>query len=181
MNFPFKTRLGSNDISILVSKDMSVQEMLDALSLAHQITPFSQIVGFRDPSTGLIVPPSLVCQDPDQINKGETYEVMIRQASSQQFQSTLGSNGNNMRPDLQQSVNNTQLGETQTSFMARMGANIRASAAPNSSSMSPAPANNEFSSYRGEGPQSSLAQPRPSGGGGGTLTGGNQAQNFIRE
>ena len=107
MNFPFKTRLGSNDISILVSKDMSVQEMLDALSLAHQITPFSQIVGFRDPSTGLIVPPSLVCQDPDQINKGETYEVMIRQASSQQFQSTLGSNGNNMRPDLQQSVNNT--------------------------------------------------------------------------
>ena len=78
MNFPFKTRLGQNDISILVSKDMSVLEMLDALSLAHQIPPHNQIVGFRDPMTGLIVPPSVVCQDPDQITKSETYDVMIR-------------------------------------------------------------------------------------------------------
>jgi hypothetical protein len=78
MNFPFKTRLGQNDVSILVSKDMSVQEMLDALSHAHQINPYSQIVGFRDPATGLIIPPSVVCQDPDQITKSATYEVMIR-------------------------------------------------------------------------------------------------------
>lgn len=55
-----------------------MQEMLDALSLAHQINPYSQIVGFRDPATGLIIPPSVVCQDPDQITKSETYEVMIR-------------------------------------------------------------------------------------------------------
>lgn len=34
MHFQFKARLGQNEISILVSKDMSVQEMLDALSFA---------------------------------------------------------------------------------------------------------------------------------------------------
>ena len=64
-NFALKTRFGSNDISILVSKDMSVQEMLDALSFAHNLASNSQIVGFRDPTTGLIIPPSVVCQDPD--------------------------------------------------------------------------------------------------------------------
>jgi hypothetical protein len=51
--------------------------MLDALSNALQINSFSQIVGFVD-HTGLIIPPSVVCSDPDQIIKNETYEVMIR-------------------------------------------------------------------------------------------------------
>lgn len=65
MHFQFKARLGTREISILVSKDMSVQEMLDALSYALQLSSFSQIVGFRDPNTGLIIPPSIVCSDPD--------------------------------------------------------------------------------------------------------------------
>lgn len=41
MHFQFKARLGQNEISILVSKDMSVQEMLDALSFALQLPPYS--------------------------------------------------------------------------------------------------------------------------------------------
>ena len=52
--------------------------MLDALGYALQLSAFSQIVGFRDPNTGMIIPPSIVCSDPDQIIKNETYEVMIR-------------------------------------------------------------------------------------------------------
>lgn len=64
---------------------MSVQEFLDALSYALQLSSFSQIVGFRDPHSGVIIPPSIVISDLDQINKNETYEVMIRQVSSQPF------------------------------------------------------------------------------------------------
>jgi len=41
--------------------------MLDALSYALQLSSFSQIVGFRDPNSGLIIPPSIVCSDPEQI------------------------------------------------------------------------------------------------------------------
>ena len=64
MHFPFKARLGSNEIQILVSKDMSVQEMLDALGYALQLSSYCQIVGFRDPNTGMIIPPSIVCSEP---------------------------------------------------------------------------------------------------------------------
>jgi hypothetical protein len=60
---------------------MSVSEMLDALSYALQLSSYCQIVGFRDPKSGLIIPPSVVCSDPDQIIKNETYEVMIRQVA----------------------------------------------------------------------------------------------------
>lgn len=101
--------------------------MLDALSYALQLSPFSQIVGFRDPNAGLIIPPSIVCSDPDQINNNETYEVMIRQIASQPFQSSLGGLGANERGGAIQSTNqsssnpNTQLGETQASFNARVG------------------------------------------------------------
>lgn len=82
MHFPFKARLGSAETAILVSKDMSVQEMLDALSCALQLSSFNQVVGFRDPNTGMIIPPSIVCSEPDQIIKNETYEVLIRPISS---------------------------------------------------------------------------------------------------
>lgn len=52
--------------------------MLDALSYALSLSSYSQIVGFRDPNTGMIIPPSVVCSDPQQIIKNEIYEVMIR-------------------------------------------------------------------------------------------------------
>jgi hypothetical protein len=84
---------------------MSVQEFLDALSYALQLSSFSQIVGFRDPHTGVIIPPSIVISDLDQINKNETYEVMIRQVSSQPFQS----------------ADKGQFEETHASFNARVG------------------------------------------------------------
>lgn len=61
---------------------MSVQEMLDALSYALQLSSYSQIVGFIDPKTRLIIPPSIVCSEPDQIQKNEIYEVMIRQIAT---------------------------------------------------------------------------------------------------
>jgi len=44
---------------------MGVQEMLDALSFALQLSSFSQIVGFRDPKSGMIIPPSIVTSDPE--------------------------------------------------------------------------------------------------------------------
>jgi hypothetical protein len=78
MHFPFKAKLGQTDIQILVSKSMGVQELLDALSFALQLNSFSQIVGFRDPSSGMIIPPSIITSDPEQIIKDTTYEVMIR-------------------------------------------------------------------------------------------------------
>jgi len=52
--------------------------MLDALTFALQLSSFSQIVGFRDPNTGIIIPPSIVTSDPEMIIKDVTYEVMIR-------------------------------------------------------------------------------------------------------
>ena len=69
MHFQFRARLSGqiDSVSILVSKDMSVQEMLDALSFALQLNNFSQVVGFRDPNSGLIIPPSIVCSDPARI------------------------------------------------------------------------------------------------------------------
>ena len=39
--------------------------MLDALSYALSLSSYSQIVGFRDPKSGLIIPPSIVCSEPD--------------------------------------------------------------------------------------------------------------------
>jgi hypothetical protein len=75
---------------MLVSKDMSVKELIDALFFALQIAPYSQIVGFREPTSGIIIPPSVVCSDPDQIIKNEVYEVMIQQLPSQQFHGSLG-------------------------------------------------------------------------------------------
>jgi hypothetical protein len=100
---------------------MSVQEMLDALSFALQLSPFSQIVGFRDPSSGLIIPPSIVCGDPDQIIKSETYEVMIRQTGAQPFQASLGASNAFGATNQSSSTPNTLLGETQASFNARIG------------------------------------------------------------
>ena len=58
---------------------MSVQELLDALSYALQLANHQQIVGFRDPKSGMIIPPSIICSDPDQIIKNEVYEVLIKQ------------------------------------------------------------------------------------------------------
>lgn len=53
--------------------------MLDAFSYVLQLPPNSQIVGFRDPSTSLIIPPSILCSDPNKINLNEVYEILIRQ------------------------------------------------------------------------------------------------------
>ena len=69
----------------MVSKQMSVAEFLDALSFALSITGMSQIVGFKDPRSGVIITPSIVINDLDSINKSETYEVMIRQSGSNPF------------------------------------------------------------------------------------------------
>lgn len=93
--------------------------MLDALSLALNLSSFSQIVGFRDPKSGLIIPPSIVCSEPDQIQKNEIYEVMIRQIASQPFQGSV--QGGVQSTNQTSSNQNTQLGETQASFNARVG------------------------------------------------------------
>jgi hypothetical protein len=90
MHFQFKARLGTREVSILVSKDMSVAELLDALTYTFMLPSNSQIVSFRDPNSGIIIPPSVICSEPEQIIKNEVYEVMIRQVSVQQFQSSQG-------------------------------------------------------------------------------------------
>jgi hypothetical protein len=58
---------------------MNVQEMIDAFTFVLQLPPLSQIIGFRDPSTGLIITPSILCNDPNKINLNEVYEILIRQ------------------------------------------------------------------------------------------------------
>lgn len=55
--------------------------MLDAVSFALQIPPYSHIVGFRDASSGLVITPSILCNAPEKINLTETFEVMIRQTN----------------------------------------------------------------------------------------------------
>ena len=62
--------------------------MLNALSLALQLTSQSLIVGFRDTSSGVIIPPSIVISDLENINQDNTYEVMIRQQSVSPFQNS---------------------------------------------------------------------------------------------
>ena len=57
---------------------MSVTELLDALSFALQISNNSQIVGFKNPNTNLIIPPSIICADPEKILKNGTYECLIK-------------------------------------------------------------------------------------------------------
>ena len=91
MHYQFKVALGHSEAIILVQQDMIVSELLDALSYALQLTNHQQIVGFRDPKTGMIIPPSIICADPDQIIKNEVYECLIKQ-------------------------NYSELGETQASF-----------------------------------------------------------------
>lgn len=66
-------------MQILLSKDMNVQEMIDAFTFVLQLPPLSQIIGFRDPKTGLIITPSILCSDPNKINLNEVYEILIRQ------------------------------------------------------------------------------------------------------
>ena len=67
MHYKFRARLqGQQDtIQMLVTKDMSVAELMDALSYALQINSQHQVVGFRDPINGLIIPPSVICSDPE--------------------------------------------------------------------------------------------------------------------
>jgi hypothetical protein len=89
---------------------MSVQELLDALSFALKLTSYNQIVGFRDPNSGVIIPPSIVISDPEQISKNETYEVMIRQITHQPFQS----------------ADRAQFEDSQTSFQLRQAAQQQA-------------------------------------------------------
>ena len=90
MHFQLKARLGQNEVTILLTKDMSVQELLDAASMALQLQPYSTIVGFRE-STGLVVTPSVLCGSPEQLNLEQTFEVMTRQMSQQPFMRTAGS------------------------------------------------------------------------------------------
>jgi len=59
---------------------MNVQELLDAISFSFQLSSLSQIVGFRDPTSGVIIPPSIMCNDPESLIKNETYDLMIRSA-----------------------------------------------------------------------------------------------------
>lgn len=65
MYYPFKAKLGPNEIQILVKKHMNLSEMMDALTNALQLSPVCQIVGFKDPHSGMIITPSIVCSDPD--------------------------------------------------------------------------------------------------------------------
>lgn len=67
MHYKFRARLQghSETIQILVSKNMAVSELIDALAYALQIQSPHQIVGFRDPHSGLIVTPTIVCADPE--------------------------------------------------------------------------------------------------------------------
>lgn len=157
--------------------------MLDALGFALQLSSFSQIVGFRDPSSGLIIPPSIVCSDPDQIQRNATYEVMIRQTASQPFQASLGATG--ALGGTHQSSSNppTQLGETQASFNARVGnlqsvigsmpginalptPPLQSALQPTNGALGPSALTNEHSSQR----DSQIA-----------ARGGNAAQNMIRD
>lgn len=88
--FPLRARYASNEVQILVKKRMPLSEMLEALANALSLSPFCQIVGFKDPVTGMIIPPSIVCSDPDQIIKNQAYNVLVRKSSQPPFQGSLG-------------------------------------------------------------------------------------------
>jgi peptide methionine sulfoxide reductase MsrB len=67
----------------------------------------------------VIIPPSIVISDLDQIIKDETYEVMIRQISTQPFQNTLV--GDKIGGIINQAQIGNMLEETHASFQARVG------------------------------------------------------------
>ena len=64
-NYQFKVVLGHRKANILVRKYMIVSELLEALSFAFQLKSHEQIIGFRDQKTAMIIPPSIICADPD--------------------------------------------------------------------------------------------------------------------
>jgi hypothetical protein len=50
MHYRLRVALGHSEAVILVQQDMNVQEFIDALSYALQLSSHHQIVGFRDPN-----------------------------------------------------------------------------------------------------------------------------------
>eukprot|EP00347_Sterkiella_histriomuscorum_P013336 403365107 len=93
--------------SILIHKDLKVDEFLDALSYSLQL-PDGVIVGFQD-RTGLIITPSFIVANPLEI-KNEPYEVMLKSQTQQYYDRIVTGQNQN----LQQNQASTLLLDTST-------------------------------------------------------------------
>ncbi|CDW71526.1 UNKNOWN [Stylonychia lemnae] len=106
----FTARYRNQVQSIIVHKDLKVHEFLEALSYSLQL-PDGVIVGFQDRS-GLIVTPSFICLNPQEI-KNEQYDVMLK-SQNQSFvsQQSIGQAFSQGHQNLSNSQTSTLLLDT---------------------------------------------------------------------